>query len=176
MKYIIKTKRLGLRYICKEDFDELSEFLQDINVMYAWEHAFSDREVSEWIDKNLDRYKKDGYSYFAAINLETNKLVGVMGPLVERINNDNYIGIAYILKREEWKKGYAIEGASACVKYAFDILGAKKVIAEIRPENISSQSVAKKLGMSIEGQFTKHYNGKDMVHLIYSCTPDTFAL
>ncbi|MEG0752155.1 MAG: hypothetical protein RR998_05160 [Oscillospiraceae bacterium] len=41
--------------------------MQDSEITYAWERAFSEREVSEWIDKNLTRYAAEGYSYFAAI-------------------------------------------------------------------------------------------------------------
>lgn len=54
--------------------------------------------------------------------------------------------------------------------YAFDRLGAQKVIAEIRPENRPSRRVAERLGMWVEREFVKHYRGKEMPHLIYSKT------
>ncbi|WP_312644698.1 GNAT family N-acetyltransferase [Hydrogenoanaerobacterium sp.] len=167
MDWILQSERLGFRKICKNDFDDLCLILQDAEVMYAWEHAFSKDEVSQWIEKNLARYANEGFSYFALIEKSTERLIGVMGPLVENIDGASHIGIAYILNQLFWGKGYAIEGAKACVEYAFNQLNADKVIAEIRPNNDASRKVAEKLGMKIEGEFVKHYNGIDMPHLIY---------
>lgn len=143
-------------------------FMQDIEVMYAWEHAFSDKEVRDWIDENIRRYEIDGFSYFAAVEKSTGGLAGVQGPLIEKINGEKYIGIGYIFKKEYWGRGLASEGVKACIKYAFERLHADKVIAEIRPGNTSSRKVAKSAGMKITGEFIKCYNGKDMPHLIYS--------
>ena len=168
MNCIIESERLKLRKITSDDFDDLCEILQDIEVMYAWEHAFSDSEVAEWIDKNIKRYEADGFSYYAAIEKETNQFIGVIGPLIEDIEGVRYIGIAYILNKRSWNKGYAVEGAKASIEYAFNTLNAAKVIAQIRPENLSSRRVAEKLGMEVENVYIKHYSGKDMPHLIYS--------
>ncbi|MGE7837288.1 GNAT family N-acetyltransferase [Viridibacillus arvi] len=168
MEWILQSDRLGFRKITKGDFNNLCAFLQDIEVMYAWDHAFSDEEVKEWIDKNLKRYKQDGFSYFAAIEKETGKFIGVIGPMIDSIEGVSYIEIAYILDKVFWGKGYAIEGAEACMKYAFNELKAEKVIAQIRPDNLASCKVAEKIGMKIEGEFMKHYRGRDILHLIYS--------
>lgn len=168
MEWILQSDRLGFRKITKEDFNNLCAFLQDIEVMYAWDHAFSDEEVKEWIDKNLKRYEQDGFSYFAAIEKETGKFIGVIGPMIDSIEGVSYIEIAYILDKVFWGKGYAIEGAEACMNYAFNELKAEKVIAQIRPDNLASCKVAEKIGMKIEGEFMKHYRGRDILHLIYS--------
>lgn len=99
MNYIIESQRLKLRKITSDDFNEIRNILQDIEVMYAWEHAFSDEEVSKWISENIERYKTDGFSYFAAVEKETNRLIGVIGPLIEEIENRKCIGVAYILSK-----------------------------------------------------------------------------
>ncbi|MFE6169428.1 GNAT family N-acetyltransferase [Viridibacillus arvi] len=168
MEWILQSDRLRFRKITKEDFNNLCAFLQDIDVMYAWDHAFSDEEVNEWIDKNLNRYDQDGFSYFAAIEKETEKFIGVIGPMIDSIEGVSYIEIAYILDKAFWGKGYAIEGAEACMNYAFNELNAEKVIAQIRPDNLASCKVAEKIGMKIEGEFMKNYRGRDILHLIYS--------
>ena len=69
--------------------------------------------------------------------------------------------------------GYAYESASACVDYAFRVLGVDQVTAQIRPNNHSSIKVAEKLGMTVRSQFVKRYRGKDMVHLLYSIEKET---
>ncbi|MCC0699558.1 GrpB family protein [Clostridioides sp. ZZV15-6383] len=64
---MIESKRLYIRKMNHNDFKEISKMLQDVEVMYAWEHAFSNEEVIEWIDKNIQRYENDGYGYFTKI-------------------------------------------------------------------------------------------------------------
>ena len=80
------------------------------------------------------------------------------------------MGIAYILNKKYWGMGFATEGAKACANYAFDILHANKIIAQIRPNNLPSRRVAEKLNMKIEGQYIKNYYNVNMPHLIYSLT------
>ncbi|CEO33598.1 GNAT family acetyltransferase [[Clostridium] sordellii] len=167
-KIFLETDRLILRQISENDFNDIANILQDIEIMYAWEKSFSDDEVLEWINKNIDRYKRDGYSYFLAINKINKEVVGVMGPLIENINGKEFIGVAYILNKESWGRGYATEGIKECIRYVFENTVAEKVIAQIRPENKSSIKVALRLGMELEGEFTKLYEGKHMKHLIYS--------
>lgn len=170
MDYVLETPRLGLRRIRETDFDALYAFLGDPEVMYAWEHGFSQEDVLAFIARAMQRYREDGFAHFAAIEKETGTLIGAIGPIVEVVEDVPYIGLGYILHKDCWGMGYALEGAAASMQYTFDVLGAEKVIAEIRPENLSSRKVAQKLGMTVEREFVKHYRGKDMPHLIYSKT------
>ncbi len=55
---ILETERLYLREINQEDFNSLCKILQDETAMYAYEGAFSDKEVQEWLDRQISRYKK----------------------------------------------------------------------------------------------------------------------
>ncbi len=170
MGWTMESERLSYRKITKNDFFNLKPILQDIETMYAWEHAFTDEEVHEWIDKNILRYKNEGFSYFAVIEKATNQFVGIAGPLTEDINDIKYIGIGYIIDKKYWKKGYGFESAKASLDYAFDKLNAKEVIATIRPNNLPSRKIAEKLNMKIQSEYVKHYNNKDMVHLVYCLT------
>lgn len=167
-EYKIISERLKFREIAEDDFDSIYNILKDKEIMYAWGHGFSKKETMEWIEKNRVRYKNEGYSYFSVFEKETKKIIGLIGPLIEDINGEKHIGIAYILDKRYWGFGYATEGIKACIKYSFDILKANKVIAEIRPENINSCRVAERAGMKIEGKFIKVYKGEEMLHLIYS--------
>lgn len=169
MNWILQTERLSLRRITSDDFSDLCGILQDAEVMYAWEHAFSDNEVYEWIDRNLCRYETDGFGCFAAVETSTGKLIGVIGPITEVIDNKPHIGLSYILAKAYWGKGYAFEGAKACLSYAFSKLKATRVIAEIRPMNEPSRKLAEKLGMQVESEITKYYYNQAMPHLVYAC-------
>ncbi len=171
---IMETRRLVLRRLTRDDIDEVSSILGDIEVMYAWEKAFSREEAAEWIDKNLKRYEEDGYSYFMAREKENGRCIGLMGPLVERIEGKKYSGITYIVKKEYWKQGYATEGAEASIEYLFNKTVAEEVIAQIKYDNRSSRGVAKKLGMTFRYEHTVEYDGKKMPHLIFSIRREEF--
>lgn len=166
--WVIKTERLGFRRLTHEDYDSLHHILGDAATMYAWEYGFSDEQIIEWINKNLMRYEKDGFAYHAAIDKASGELIGVMGALIENIDGTEQIGIGYIVAKKHWGKGYATEGARAWIQYAFEQLGAARVIADIRPENTAFRKAAERLGMVVTGEHVKHHSGKDMVHLIYT--------
>ena len=59
----LETRRLFLREMTENDWDDLCEILRDKDVMHAYEHAFSDKEVREWLDKQLIRYQEYGHLY-----------------------------------------------------------------------------------------------------------------
>ena len=172
---MIKTERLIMRKITAEDFEAASRILGDAQVMYAWEHGFSEDEVRSWLGENAARYERDGFSFLAAVERSSGEIIGFIGPLVETIEGCRHFGIAYILDKERWGLGYATEGARASLAYAFERLGAERVIAEIRPENEASRHVAERLGMKTAGRFIKHYRGKEMPHLIYAVSKEDWA-
>lgn len=167
---ILETPRLYLRKIQTDDYKSIGSILQDVDVMYAWEHAFSDEEVIQWIDENIMRYDRDGYSYWAVIEKTSDRLIGVTGLISEEADHDSYVGIGYIYKKSYWGNGYAFEAASACIDYAFNVLHLSEMTAQIRPENTASRKVAERLGMSVKKQFIKHYKNKDILHLLYTRT------
>lgn len=172
----IESKRLILRQITHKDFDSIAAMLRDIEVMYAWEHSFTDTEITAWIDKRIKGYKENGFDYLLAIDKQSGEAIGQIGILKERVGEGEYVGIGYILAKKHWHKGYASEGAKACIKYAFEVLKTEKIIATIRHENEKSINVAKAAGMIRTGQYIKHYNGKDMPHDIYEIKRNVIKL
>ena len=71
---ILETERLYLREMNQSDFDSLCSILQDEDTMYAYEGAFSDDEVQEWLDKQIFRYQKWNFGLWAVILKETNEI------------------------------------------------------------------------------------------------------
>ena len=60
---IFETDRLYLREMNQSDFKSLSKILKDEETMYAYEGAFSDTEVQEWLDKQILRYQNGTLVY-----------------------------------------------------------------------------------------------------------------
>ncbi len=58
---ILETKRLKTREMSQNDFSDLASMLQDDEVMYAYEHQFTDEDVWVWLNRNIDRYREYGF-------------------------------------------------------------------------------------------------------------------
>lgn len=167
---LLETPRLYLRRINQEDFDSLSKILQDEDTMYAYNGAFSDSETQEWLNRQLARYQKYGFGLWATILKETDEMVGQCGLTMQPWKKEEVLEVGYLFQKSHWHNGYAIEASKACVGYAFQKLHATEVCSIIRDNNIASQNVALRNGMSIKDTWIKHYRGIDMLHYRYSIT------
>ena len=136
--------------------------------MYAYEGAFSNEEVQEWLDRQISRYKEWNFGLCAVILKETYEMIGQCGLTMQPWKDTQVLEIGYLFERLHWHKGYATEAAKACKKYAFEVLEAKEVCSIIRDTNIASQNVALRNGMVLTDNWTKHYRGVDMPHFRYT--------
>ena len=165
---ILETERLYLREMNQSDFGSLCRILQDEETMYAYEGAFSDAEVQEWLDRQISRYQKWNFGLWAVILKETDEMIGQCGLTMQPWKAEEVLEIGYLFERKYWHKGYAAEAAEACKKYAFERLDADEVCSIIRDTNTASQNVALKNGMTVADSWTKHYRGVDMLHYRYA--------
>lgn len=168
MNKFLETERLILRKMTQSDYNDLCKILQDEEVMYAYEGAFTDQEVKDWIDRQINRYQEDGFGLYAVILKENGKLIGQCGLTMQDIPNDRVVEVGYLFQKKYWHKGYATEAAKACKEYAFNVLKVKEIFSIIRDTNLASQNVAKRNGMTCVATFTKHYRGIDMPHYLFS--------
>lgn len=167
-KTILETDRLYLRELCQEDFPSLCRILQDEQAMYAYEGAFTDQEVRQWLDCQLMRYKKYNFGLWAVVLKQTDRMIGQCGLTMQKWKEMEVLEIGYLFEREHWHKGYATEAAQACKKYAFEVLKAEEVCSIIRDTNTASQKVALRNGMKLQDTWTKHYRGIDMPHFRFT--------
>ena len=165
---VAETERLVLREMTQADFPNLCKILQDDDVMYAYEGAFSFDEVQGWLDRQIERYKEFGFGLWAVILKETGVMIGQCGLTMQDYKNNKILEVGYLFQKEHWHHGYASEAAIACKEYAFDKLNAKEVYSIIRDTNIPSQNVAIRNGMTCVDKFIKHNRGIDMPHLLFS--------
>ena len=111
---ILETDRLYLRKMTQEDYSALCRMLQDPDVMYAYEHAFSDEEAHQWLHKQLARYEEYGFGLWAVILKETGEMIGQCGLTMQDWNGREVLEVGYLFCKDFWHKGYAIEAAAAC--------------------------------------------------------------
>ncbi len=94
-------------------------------------------------------------------------MIGQCGITKQDCDGKDVLEIGYLLQKAYWHNGYATEAAVACKEYAFNTLNIDEVYSIIRDNNIASQNVAKRNGMTPKGMLAKHYRGVDMPHIIF---------
>lgn len=164
---VMKTERLTIRKFVKDDLTILHSIMEKPEVMYAWEHGFSKSETRKWLNRQLTRYKKDGYGYFAVFLKGTDKLIGQVGLLKNEISGKEVVELGYVFDNLYWGQGYCMEVVEACLRFAFDKLKLDNLYCSIRPNNISSIQIAEKTGMIKIGEHIVNYRNHEMPHVIY---------
>lgn len=156
MKYLLsgqETERLKFRLLEQEDFEEWVNLFNAENIA---EHLELDPKLSAsqlceiWFDKAFHRYENDLGGLNVLVDKTTNRMVGQCGLLIQTIENEERMEIGYSVLPEFWKNGYAIEAASKCKNYAFENNFTDSLISTVHINNLASEKVALRNGMSFE--------------------------
>ena len=149
---ILETSRLILRHQVLEDLDALWALYCDPEITKYIPDAPRSREEAkeelEWHMHGHPRFPKLGL--WATIHKETGKFIGRCGLLPWTIDGQEEVEVAYTLAREFWGQGLGTEAARAILNYGFEKLELSRLICLIDRENVPSQKVAEKIGMSFE--------------------------
>lgn len=162
---IIETKRLYLRELTLDDTDELMKVLSDSESMQFYPKPFTDEGVEKWIRWNIDNYKKYRHGLWAVILKEGDVFLGDCGITMQNIDGDIVPEIGFHIIKDYCNKGYATEAAISCRDYAFNVLGYPRVFSYTTVQNVPSQKVAEKMGMSVYKHFEKN-NEQQVVQVI----------
>ena len=152
-----------MRHLEAADLDFVAGMLGHDEVMRFWPRIMSRAEAEEWIVRQHERYARDGYGYWLAVERATGRPVGQAGLLAVDVDGQREISLGYILHRPYWGRGFATEAGIACRDMVFNTYDAARVIALIRPENVPSRRVADRMGMRPENEVSY----ATFQHLVY---------
>lgn len=173
VKIILETKRLVLRRPVMTDIDvlwalycdpEVTRYIPDAPRSYE-----ETREELEWFLNGHPRYRELGL--WATIHKETGEFIGRCGLLPWTINGRQEVEVAYTIDRAFWGQGLGTEAAQGILRYGFEVLNLPRLICLIDPDNIASQRVAEKIGMSLETK-VDGIDGDGIPTWIYSMARD----
>lgn len=148
----LETDRLLLRHFTEADHAPYAAMCADEEVMRYIGTGVTLSAPDAWRSMAgiLGHWALRGYGMFA---IEV-KATGVLAGRVGFIDPPGWPGfeLGWLLGREHWGKGYAFEGARACLDHAFRELGRDRVISLIRHGNARSIRVAERLGERLAGE------------------------
>lgn len=144
----IHTERLVIRPFEMKDAAALQAILGDAETMAFVEPPYAMEQTEAFLrDFCIGRRGAQ-----AAMLRETGQLIGYLlfKPLEEGVYE-----MGWIFHRAQWRQGYAYEACAALIRYAFEELGAHKIMAETI-DSVKSAGLMRKLGMRLEGTQRLH--------------------
>lgn len=164
MTFELLTERLRLRELEAGDLDFLAELLSDPEVMRFYPQTYSLEEARGWLNRQLARYARDGHGLWLVEDRAAGQPIGQVGLVHQQLPWGSEPEIGYLIHRPFWRRGYATEAATAVRNLAFTTFNLPQVISLVRPVNIPSQGVARKLGMAVE----RETDFRGLQHLVFA--------
>ncbi len=158
MNKILETKRLILREMSMDDLDALYQVLGDSDIMQHYPYSFDEEKVREWIERNINRYKENGFGLWAVCLKETGEMIGDCGLTLQNIEGEMLPEIGYHIRKDQQHKGYAKEAAAAVRDWAFKNTDYPALYSYCKYTNEGSFKTAESIGMYFEKEYPDEAN------------------
>ena len=158
MKKILETKRLFLREMTMSDLDALFAVLGDKEIMQHYPYSFDEERVCCWIERNMNRYKEDGFGLWAVCLKDTGEMIGDCGLTLQNIDGTMLPEIGYHIRKDQQRKGYAKEAAMAVRDWAFGNTEYPALYSYCKYTNVGSFKTAESIGMHFEKEYEDEAN------------------
>ncbi len=152
MQIKIETDRLILRNLISADVEVFHAINNDKKVIEFLRGPTSLDDCKNFIGIINKHVEKHGFGLLAATLKDSGEFIGFIG-----LSVPDYVAhftpcveIAWRLSSKHWGKGLATEGARAVLKFGFEQIGLKEIVALTVPKNLRSISVMEKIGMKRE--------------------------
>lgn len=161
-KVIIETERLILRQYRLEDVNDVVEGLNNINVtkwLAGTPCPYTTKDAEYFINKSINEKLYN----FAIVLKSENKVIG--GTQLTNIDMHNgTAGGGIWISEKYWGHGYGTEAFGARIKYAFEVLGLRRLENGYFKENEKSHKMQLRFGYKDEGvrrqKFVSRGSGK----------------
>ena len=167
MNVIFETERLYLREMVPEDFDALYLVLGDPSIMQYYPYSFDEKRVRDWIERNINRYKDNGFGLWAVCLKKTGEMIGDCGLTIQDIDGEQLPEIGYHVHKKYWRRGLGKEAARAVRDWAFENTGYDVLYSYMKYTNVGSYSTAMANGMK---KVKEYPDPKNKISYAYALT------
>lgn len=166
-KIILETERLFLREMGPDDLEPLYRVFGDPSIMQHYPYSFDEKRVSGWIERNMNRYRENGFGLWAVCLKDTGELIGDCGLTLQNIEGEMLPEIGYHIRADQQHKGYAKEAAAAVRDWAFANTAYPALYSYCKYTNVGSYKTAESIGMHFEKEYPDSDNVITHVSVIY---------
>lgn len=173
----LETNRLFLRKLTKEDAPDIFSYASDpvVTKYLFWNSHQTLDDTMDYINFALHQYTNYDVAPWGIHHKQDNKLIGTID-FVRWIPEDRLAEIGYVIAPAYWGKGIITEAAQKIILFGFNNMNLIRVEAKCYKENVGSQRVMEKCGMSLEGTIRKGVfkKGRHWDITLYSILRDEF--
>ena len=169
----INTERLVLRGWRDDDLKPWAEMNADPEVRAHLGPLLTPEQAAASVHHFQEGLDRDGYGFWALEVRETGEFVGMAG--LDAVDDDmpvRGVEIGWRLARSAWGHGYATEAALALLEYGFTTVGLLEILAITTADNVRSQAVMHRLGMTAAEKFEYEEDGVRTPHVVYRKSRD----
>lgn len=145
----LQTDRLLLRPWREEDLEPFVQLNADPRVMEYFPAVKTREETLDEYQRFQEHFIKHRWGFWAASVIDGAAFIGFIGlrQIDFSVPFAPAIDIGWRLAFDFWGKGYATEGAKACLKYGFKTLKLKEIVSFTAVQNKRSRAVMERIGM-----------------------------
>ena len=153
---VLNTERLTLRHFEAADLGPLYALYRDPEIRKYYPDGTRTLEETK---RELDWFahghpERPDLGLWATIERGSGEFLGRCGLLPWQIEGTEEVELAFMIKKERWREGFATEAARGIVRYAREVLALRRLICLVMPGNEASAAVARKVGMRFEREYT----------------------
>jgi RimJ/RimL family protein N-acetyltransferase len=144
------TDRLVLRTWVPADREPFAAMNGDAEVMEYFPSTLNRRDSDELIDMIMAGFERNGFGLWALELRGDGRFIGFTGLSVASFEAPftPAVEVGWRLVRWAWGHGYATEAARAALEFGFSQAGLAEVVSFTSVENIRSQAVMERLGLT----------------------------
>lgn len=161
---ILETPRLTLRKIKLEDAEAMYQYASkdDVTKYVLWDSHKSLETTKQFIQMMINQYEEGNLAWSITLK-ETQEFVGTID-FVMYNKAEKIAEIGYALSDRHWGKGYVSEATKALLDFGFNELQLVRIQARCFADNVGSERVMQKVGMTYEGTMRKAKFAKGKYH------------
>ena len=174
---VLETKRLILRKLTNEDLEDMYEYAsnEQVTKYVTWATHRNLEDTKRFLDFALKQYESKSVAPWGIEYKENGRLIGTVD-FVSWQPKHNSAELGYVLSQPYWGKGITTEATKKLIQFGFDHMDLVRIQARCFVENIGSERVMEKVGMTFEGTLRKAMfaKGKHQDLKMYSILKEDF--
>lgn len=146
----LETRRLRLRSWQRSDARPFDQFCNTPKVMRWLGGVQPKAQLLQDVAYFIASERRDGVTFWVVERLTDDAFLGFCGLIVipkGKCPVGGDFGIGWRLRSDVWRQGYALEAASAVLRFGFEQMGRTQILSRTAKGNKASLGLMRRLGM-----------------------------
>jgi ribosomal-protein-alanine N-acetyltransferase len=174
----LQSQNLFLREFIPEDLPAILEYERKPETHWFEREVPEEEVVKKRLEEILEWAKEEPRTHyrFAIFLPPVTQVVGMLALTINNLEIREW-EIGWVLRSDQWGRGFAGEAASKVLNFAFNKLQAHRVVAFCNAKNQASERVMEKIGMQFEGRLrqTRWWHDAWCDELVYGILDQDWA-